>query len=186
MEGPKFLEEFTMDSLDSVMKTKRFAVNSKVGLSKETISADLVERKTHSLREKVTGTCEGKNSMAKCCWNNHLLRMKSGIRNSPGKHVNSTYLDKDQIASSTQEKDVDEYENLKKSLQRVTRTQQRIKREMNETKKSLNNKFDKIDKTYRTISADVKELSHMVELARFVNNRIERVSIKERLEKEFR
>lgn len=71
------------------------------------------------------------------------------------------------------------------SLSRIENAQSKIKGEMNEIRNTLNKKAEKIEKSYKMITSDVRELGELVELARFVNNRIERCSIRERLKKHF-
>ena len=86
---------------------------------------------------------------------------------------------------SPTEREFSDLDGVRNSLSRIENVQTKIKAEMNDIRITLDEKVDKIEKSYKMITSDVRELGELVELARFVNNRIERCSIRERLKKHF-
>ena len=73
------------------------------------------------------------------------------------------------------------FHTTERSLLRVKKSQDKIKTEMNEIRSMLESKLSKVEENYTKLMAGVQELGHLVELGTFVNNRIERVNIRERL-----
>ena len=86
---------------------------------------------------------------------------------------------------SSTEHEFSDLDGVRNSLSRIENVQLKIKAEMNDMRNTLDEKVDKIEKSYKMITSNVRELGELVELARFVNNRIERCSIRERLKKHF-
>ena len=74
-----------------------------------------------------------------------------------------------------------EFQEIERSLSRIKKSQDIVKTEMTEIQSLLEQKLSKVKESYKKISADVQELGHLVELGRFVNNKTERVDVRERL-----
>ena len=82
------------------------------------------------------------------------------------------------------DKNIDRLDNIQKSLDRIKKTQDVVKAELNLAKGKLGQKRENIEESYGTITNDIQEIGHLIELARFVNKKMERIDVKERLERE--
>ena len=96
-------------------------------------------------------------------------------------YTKNNIVQKQEVSKFQSEYDACKYDETKKSLSRIKKTQDLVKKELRETKSILEERFSKIEESYRVLSSEVQELGHLVELGRFVNNKTERIKIKERL-----
>ncbi len=62
---------------------------------------------------------------------------------------------------------------ISETLSRINRSHQNIRKELASVKKSLNNKVKQTENVFKMVSSDAKELSKMIEIVRYLTERME-------------
>jgi len=158
-------EKITDKEIENRLKNMRDRINERTGLRPKNM-------------KYITGSEGYKNTVGKI----DGLRDSQGYKNDT-KRCGDTKLREELL---TRRDNATHLHATEKSLSRIEKSQDIVKTEMNEIKMILEQKISRTKNNYMKMSADVEEIGHLVELGRFVNNKVQRVNIKERLAKELR
>ena len=158
-------EKITNKEIENRLKNMRDKINERTGLRPKNIRF-------------ITGNEGYKNMVGKI----DRVRDSEGCKNDTKRHGDK----KQHEEILTRRDNATHLHATEKSLLRIEKSQDIVKTEMNEIKTILEQKIARTKNNYMKMSADVEEIGHLVELGRFVNKKIQRVNIRERLAKELR
>ena len=188
MEYTEIRDKFGQNDLKTTRYQLQMILDGHNGINgyPEKITDTDIEIRLGNMRDKIQ---ERTGSTSK---NMRIVNDNRGYKNTIGnierlresQECNKKYGDKKGEVAQNKQDNTRLFHTAERSLSRVKKSQDKVKTEMNEIKSTFESKLSKVEENYTKITAGVQELGNLVELARFVNNRMERINIKERLAKE--